>query len=63
MIDESIESCDNVIKLNPDIPDAYRILGYAKYKKGDIEKAKAYLQKAIDMNDESAKTIMKSLFK
>lgn len=63
MIDESIESCDNVIKLNPDIPDAYRILGYAKYKKGDIENAKAYLQKAIDMNDESAKTIMKSLFK
>ncbi len=63
MADECIEACNKVIELNPDVAEAYRILGYSQFKKGDKEAGKANLQKAIDMKDEVAKTILDTLCK
>lgn len=58
MFDECIESCQTALRLNPDIIDAYRILGYAQLQKGDKTNARQNLQKAIDMGDETARMLM-----
>lgn len=62
LLDDCIQSCQNAIRLNPNIIDAYRILGYAQLQKGDKENAKINLQKAIDLGDEGAETILKTYF-
>jgi tetratricopeptide (TPR) repeat protein len=62
MLDECIESCQNTIRLNPDIIDSYRILGYAQLQKGDKQNARANIQKAVDMGDETAKKLMETYF-
>ena len=58
LLDDCIQACQNAIRLNPNIIDAYRILGYAQLQKGDKETAKDNLQKAADMGDEGAKQLM-----
>jgi tetratricopeptide (TPR) repeat protein len=58
MFDECIESCQHALRLNPDIIDAYRIMGYAQLQKGDKTNARQNLQKAIDMGDEAARMLM-----
>ena len=58
MFDECIQSCQTALQLNPNIIDAYRILGYAQLQKGDKESARQNLQKAIDMGDEAAKMLL-----
>lgn len=63
MLDDCIQSCQTAIRLNPDIIDAYRILGYAQLQKGDKANAQLNIQKAIDMGDETAKTLMETYFK
>lgn len=63
MLDDCIQSCQTAIRLNPDIIDAYRILGYAQLQKGDKTNAQLNIQKAIDMGDETAKTLMETYFK
>lgn len=63
MLDDCIQSCNTAIRLNPDIIDAYRILGYAQLQKGDKTDARINIQKAIDMGDETAKTLMETYFK
>lgn len=63
LFDECIASCQAAIRLNPDIIDAYRILGYAQLQKGDKESARRNIQKAIDMGDEAAKQLMETYFK
>ena len=62
LLDECIQSCQTAIALNPNIIDAYRILGYAQLQKGDKKNAQINLQKAIDMGDESAKKIIETYF-
>ena len=62
LLDDCIQACENAIRLNPNIIDAYRILGYAQLQKGDKANARANLQKAIDMGDEGAKTILQTYF-
>lgn len=62
LLDECIESCQMAIRLNPDIIDAYRILGYAQLQKGDRENARLNIQRAIDMGDESAQKLMETYF-
>ena len=62
LLDDCIQSCQNAIRLNPGIIDAYRILGYAQLQKGDKESARANLQKAVEMGDEGAKTILETYF-
>lgn len=61
-LDDCIQSCLAALSLNPNIIDAYRILGYAQLQKGDKTNAKANLQKAIDMGDETAKKLMETYF-
>ena len=63
MLDDCIQSCQTAIRLNPNIIDAYRILGYAQLQKGDKTNARLNIQKAIDMGDETAKTLMDTYFK
>lgn len=63
LYDECIEACQAAIALNPDIIDSYRILGYAQLQKGDKANARTNLQKAIDLGDENAKTIMEKYMK
>lgn len=63
LYDECIEACNNAIYLNPDIVDVYRLLGYAQLQKGDKETARQNIQKAIDMGDENAKSILEKYFK
>lgn len=58
MFDECIQSCQTALQLNPNIIDAYRILGYAYLQKGDKTTARQNLQKAIDMGDEAARMLM-----
>lgn len=58
LLDECIDACQKAIILNPDIIDTYRILGYAQLQKGDKTSARQNLQKAIDLGDENAKSIM-----
>ena len=60
MLDECIAACEKAIKLKPDVVDSYRILGYALIQKGDKTTARKHLQRAVDMGDENAKTIMKT---
>ncbi|MBQ0023150.1 MAG: hypothetical protein KBT29_07920 [Prevotellaceae bacterium] len=62
MLDECIEACQMAIALSPDIIDSYRILGYAQLQKGDKATARQNIQKAIDMGDENAKTILEKYF-
>ena len=63
MLDDCIQSCQNAIRLNPDIIDSYRILGYAQLQKGDKTNARLNIQKAIDMGDEAAQKLMETYFK
>ena len=63
MFDECIQSCQNAIRLNPDIIDSYRILGYAQLQKGDKTNARLNIQKAIDMGDEAAQKLLETYFK
>lgn len=62
LLDDCIKACQNAIRLNPNIIDAYRILGYAQLQKGDKTNAKTNLQKAIDMGDEGAKILLETYF-
>ena len=61
-LDDCIQSCQTAISINPNIIDAYRILGYAQLQKGDKANAKANLQKAIDLGDETAQKLMDTYF-
>ena len=62
MLDECIESCQQAIRLNSDIIDAYRILGYAQLQKGERENARQNIQRAIDMGDSAAQKLMEKYF-
>ncbi len=62
LLDECIDACQKAIILNPDVVDSYRILGYAQLQKGDKTTARQNIQKAIDMGDENAKTILEKYF-
>lgn len=62
LFDECIKSCQDALRLNPHIIDAYRILGYAQFQKGDKTNSRTNLQKAIEMGDETAQKLMDTLF-
>ncbi len=61
MIDECMEEARQCLQLEPDNTDAYRILGYAQFQKGQKQIGRQNLQKAADMGDEAAKTILEKL--
>ncbi|MBQ9640673.1 MAG: tetratricopeptide repeat protein [Bacteroidaceae bacterium] len=60
---ECIEACQAALALDPNQPDAHRILGYAQIQQGDKAAARQSLQRAIDLGDENAKTIMDAYLK
>lgn len=62
MFDECIEACQTALRFNPTIIDAYRILGYAQFQKGDKASARTNLDKAVEMGDETAKKLISTLF-
>ncbi len=57
-IDECIEAAKECIALNPQMSDAYRIIGYAFLQKGDRTAAKENLEHAVNLGDEGAKEII-----
>lgn len=63
MIDDCISACTTVLQLNSELPDAYRIRGYAYVQKKDMASARRDLQKAIDLGDETAAEILKTYVK
>lgn len=63
MIDDCISSCNAALQVNPNIPLAYRIRGYAEIQKKDNEAARISLQKAIDMGDEQSAELMNTYLK
>lgn len=63
MIDDCISACTTVLQLNSELPDAYRIRGYAYVQKNDMASARRDLQKAIDLGDETAAEILKTYVK
>ena len=62
LFDECIEACQMALRLNSDLIDAYRIMGYAQLQKGDKGAGRANMQKAADMGDEMAKKLLSTLF-
>ena len=62
-VDECIEACQSALALDPNQPDAYRILGYAQLQKGDKTSARQSLQRAIDLGDENAQKLMDTYLK
>ena len=63
MIDDCITSCNTALGLNANLPDAYRIRGYAEIQQNNLSAAKSSLQKAIDLGDEGAAELMKTYIK
>ncbi len=57
-IDESIEAARKCISLAPEVPDAYRMLGYALVQKGDKAEALRNLEKAKQLGDPNAQDII-----
>lgn len=57
-IDECVEACQNVLSLDPNQPDAYRIMGYAVLQQEKKDKALEYLKRAVELGDENAQTII-----
>ncbi|TGK03194.1 hypothetical protein EHQ53_07045 [Leptospira langatensis] len=49
LLDQSVNIFKDIIKKNPDFPDAYFQLSYIYFKKGDLEAADAEIVKAIDL--------------
>lgn len=62
-IDECISACNDVIRLNPNIPEAYRYRGYAYVQKNDMANARTSLQKAIELGDTTSEELMKTYVK
>lgn len=56
--DECISAAQKALELNPQLFDAYRIMGVAQMEKGNKTLGRQNLQKAIDLGDESAKEIL-----
>ena len=57
-VDECIASAKRAIELNPELSDAYRILGYAQAEKGNKAEGIKNLEKAVSLGDETAKGIL-----
>ena len=62
-IDECIQAARKCIELDPQNSDAYRILGYAQIQNGDKTSARANLEKAVQLGDETAQEIIDKYLK
>ena len=57
-VDDCIASAQKAIALNPELPDAYRIMGYAQAEQGKKAEGIKNLEKAVSLGDEAAKEIL-----
>lgn len=57
-IDQAITAAKEAIKLEDDFPDPYRILGICLNEKGQKAEARKALQRAIELGDTMAKTVL-----
>jgi tetratricopeptide (TPR) repeat protein len=62
-LDEAMEHCNAVLRMQPDYVDAYNNMGVVLYIKGDINGAIGYFQMAfqIDPNDIQIKSNLEQL--
>lgn len=60
-IDEAIEAAGKAVSLDPQFPDPLRILGVCYADKGDRNKARTYLQKAVELGDTLAQGVLDKL--
>ncbi len=58
MIDECIQTAQQVLVMDADNVDAYRIMGYAQVQKGDTEAGRKNLEHAVQLGDALAKEII-----
>ena len=59
-LDECIDAAEKCVQINPDLYDAYRIMGYAQIQKGDKTNGIKNINKAIELGDESAKQLLET---
>ena len=57
-VDDCIASAQKAIALNPELSDAYRIMGYAQAEQGKKAEGIKNLEKAVSLGDEAAKEIL-----
>ncbi len=50
MIDESLKIFEEIIKIDPNIPEYYSVLGELEFKNENLEKSKIFLYRAISNN-------------
>mgnify|MGYP002852138281 CR=1 FL=1 len=62
-VDETVSLCEDVLAVVPDDVTCLRILGYSLLQKGDKEKARAILNKAVELGDSTSKEIMDKYLK
>lgn len=60
-VDEALTAAQNAVKLDPNFADAYRIMGICLNEKGKKQEAKEALEKAIELGDELAKTVLEEM--
>jgi len=63
MLDECIEAARQCIALSPKLYDAYRIMGYAQFQKGDKQAARQNLETAVSLGDTQARELLDQYFK
>lgn len=61
--EQAIEGCQRALELDADFPDAHRIWGICLIAQGKKAEAKEQLQKAIDLGDEPARTVLNEMDK
>lgn len=59
--DQAIEACRRTLQLDPAFADAHRIWGICLIEQGRKAEARDHLQKAVDLGDETAKSILSGL--
>ena len=60
-VDEAIVHAQQAIKVAPAFADAHRILGVCFNQKGDKQKAREHLKKAVELGDQMAQSVLDKL--
>lgn len=63
MLDECVAAARQCLALDGEMPDAYRIMGYALIQKGEKAQARECLEKAVSLGDETARELIETYLK
>lgn len=58
LLDECIQTANQILKLDPKSNDAYRMMGYAQIQKGEPDLARKNLEQAVALGDDTAREII-----